>query len=259
MHASIAVTVLFRRSLLQSIRSPYPLLAVVVVPLVLLWLIDQLFGGLQAVTSIFQTASYLEYLAPAAAVSGVLPAAILCGRSLFIDRESGLFEQLLAAPVPSTALLFGTLLAAALCACISSMAVLGVSLVAGLQLHAGAAGLIGVASLGVALSVLYAALACALATLSQRGMLVGVGGWTLLLCSFLGSTLILPESVLPGWLTVLAGFNPVNYAIEAARALARPRPDYPFYLHNLLLLCCLATAGVIVAMLTMRRDTEAAW
>jgi ABC-2 type transport system permease protein len=259
MHASIAVSVLFRRSLLQSIRSPYPLLAVVVVPLVLLWLFDQVFGGLQAATTLFQTTSYLQYLAPAAAVSGVVPAALLCGRVLFVDRESGLFEQLLAAPVPSTALLFGTLLATALCACVSSMVVLAVSLVAGLQLHAGAGGLIGVASLGVTLGVLYAALACALATISRRETLVSAGVWSLLLCSFLGSTLVLPESVLPGWLTVMAGFNPVNYAIEAARALARTRPDYPFYLHNLLLLCCLATAAVIVAMLTMRRDTEAAW
>ena len=192
-------------------------------------------------------------------MTGVLPAAVLCGRALFVDRESGLFEQLLVAPVPGTALLFGTLLAAALCACVSSMVVLAVSLVAGLQLHAGAGGLIGVATLGVALSVLYAALACALATLSQRGTLVGAGAWSLLLCSVLGSTLILPESVLPGWLTVMAGFNPVNYGIEAARALARTRPDYPLYLHNLLLLCCLATAGVIVAMLAIRRDTEAAW
>ena len=259
MNTSVAIGVLFRRSLLQSMRSPYPLLAVVVVPLVLLWLFDQIFGGLQAVTSIFQTASYLQYLAPAAAVTGVLPAAVLCGRTLFVDQESGLFEQLLAAPVPSTALLFGTLLATALCACISSMVVLVVSLVAGLQLHAGASAMIGVASLSVAVSVLYAALACALAMLGRRGTLVAVGAWALLLCSFLGSTLILPESVLPGWLTVMAGFNPVNYGIEAARALTRTRPDYPLYLHNLLLLCCLATAGVIVAMLAMRRDTEAAW
>jgi ABC-2 type transport system permease protein len=73
------------------------------------------------------------------------------------------------------------------------------------------------------------------------------------------STLILPASVLPGWLTLVAGVNPVNYAIEAARALALAHPDYQLYVHDLLLLCCLAVAGVIVAMLAVRRETEAAW
>jgi ABC-2 type transport system permease protein len=116
-----------------------------------------------------------------------------------------------------------------------------------------------VASLGAALSVLYAALAGALATLSHRRLLVGVGVWSLVICSFLGSTLILPASVLPGWLTVVAGFNPVNYAIEAARALVLAHPDYQLYTHDLVLLCCLAVAGIIVAMLAARRDTEAAW
>jgi hypothetical protein len=58
---------------------------------------------------------------------------------------------------------------------------------------------------------------------------------------------------------MVAGVNPVNYAIEAARALALAHPDYRLYVHDLLLLCCLAVAGVIVAMLAVRRDIEAAW
>ncbi len=247
---------LYARALRYTARVPYPLLIATVFPLLLFWLLCQIFGALPRSLHNFPTSDYLAYLAPAMAVASVLPCSLWCGAALHRDRQSGMLDHLLASPIGRATLVTSTLLTAVTCGALASLLIILASLLSGLQSSSGPTGLLAVVLLALVLSILYAAVAWALATLVRDSTLLVVTGSAILVCSLALSNLILPNALLPGWLRALAVLNPLTYAMEGARALVWAHADWQTYDHDLVVLAILAVLGAAAALLIFRWRIE---
>ena len=66
------------------------------------------------------------------------------------------------------------------------------------------------------------------------------------------STTFLARSQMPHWMRALADFNPVNWGVRAARAVALPGTDWGSVLLNLGYLAALSVVTATFAMWTFR-------
>jgi ABC-2 type transport system permease protein len=239
---------LFRRALARTLQMPGALCTYAVGPVLLLWLLCQLFGSLPRATG-FPVTTYLAFVAPTLIVAGALPSAVFAGMSVRDDRNSGMLEYLLAAPVAPASLLVGEALARAIGSLVTTVVVGLVAVGAGLTISGGWAGALALLPLALALTCTYAGLSLAIATLFPGGAVTQRVGLILLLASVVVSDLILPAVLLPNWLLTLAHLNPLSYAIHGARALIWPHPSWQQYGRDLLLLTGTAVVSVSLAVL----------
>jgi ABC-2 type transport system permease protein len=59
----------------------------------------------------------------------------------------------------------------------------------------------------------------------QRETIIGLNTLLLLPLTFV-STTFMNEALMPGWMRTLTNYNPVNWAVEAAREALAARPDW---------------------------------
>jgi ABC-2 type transport system permease protein len=59
----------------------------------------------------------------------------------------------------------------------------------------------------------------------QRETIIGLNTLLLLPLTFV-STTFMNEDLMPGWMRTLTDYNPVNWAVEAAREALAERPDW---------------------------------
>jgi ABC-2 type transport system permease protein len=59
----------------------------------------------------------------------------------------------------------------------------------------------------------------------QRETIIGLNTLLLLPLTFI-STTFMAKDLMPGWMQTLTGFNPVNWAVEAARSALAENPDW---------------------------------
>jgi ABC-2 type transport system permease protein len=239
-------------------RAPGPATAVFAAPPLLLWMTSQMFGELPRRLGTFPTTSYLVFVTPGIAVVGVIPAALLIGASFFAEREMGIVEHFLAAPISQSAIVLGRLAAALACALISMAVVVVTATLGGFRIDV-ASRILAVAPLSALLAVLYCALAATLALYVRRRSLLRACMAALLCGSLTISDMLLPARWLPGWIISLANLNPAWYAIEGARAAVASRPDWTIYQHDILMLAIMATILVIVLHVVFRRCGEMQW
>ena len=224
-------------------------------PLVL-WLLCQLFGRLPVATHAFPTATYGAFLAPALAAVAAVPGALAAGSRLLADRRTGALERLLA-----SALRPGGIVPAETCASASlALALVPVVLLAGsgtgLRPDDPLLGLAGVVGLGLLLGLCAAGCSALLAVLTLDLRALRSGTLALALGGVICSDLLLPASLLPGWVRWSAGGNPVSIAADEARRLFAPSPTMPDYLHAVLVLAALACVVNIAAAVLFSRHPE---
>jgi len=244
--------VLYGDALRRAARTPYPLASVTVAPLVTLWFLCQLFGLLPHALHTFPVDSYLEFVAPALAVASGVPFAIWCGMAVGRDADTRVLDQVLSTPVPRLYIAMATLLAAATAAACSALLVSTVALAAGATIASGFRGLLGVVGLAAALGVIYAGMAWIITALIPGRRVAGAILGALLLCTLLGSDLLLPNGLLPLWLRLLANANPLTVAIDGARAVTWDHVDWGRWERGLLVLLAPAIAAAIGAAVLPR-------
>jgi ABC-2 type transport system permease protein len=198
------------------------------------------------------------FIAPALAVVGVLPGAMYNGAALYHDRESGLLEQLLATPTTRAAIIAAPALAAVAGAIVTTLAVLGLATIGGLNLY-GATEVFAIVPVGAVVGLLYGALGMSCAILVKRYAVLVWSFGALLIGSFVLSDIILPASMLPGWLLDVGNINPATYASHAARLVMVAHPSWIAYERNLGVLACLAALSLIVALASFRRYGDFQW
>jgi ABC-2 type transport system permease protein len=249
---------LFQRSMMHALRMPRAVAAIFVVPVLLLWVVTQVFGELPTVMARFPAASYLMFVAPAIAVVGVLPTALYAGTALFDDRDRGITEHVLATPASQASILLGRMLAAVACAILSGLLVILAAMLGGL----GAGGIehiLAVMPLCALLALVYDAAGATLAVvIRRRALLIGLAT-ALLLSSFSLTDLLLPATILPSWLMALSNVNPATYAIHGARIAMTANPGWSAYTHDLLILAIVALLCAVMSLVTFRRCADMQW
>ena len=207
---------LFVRLVRANLRMPVFVIISIVQPVVWVLLFGQLF---RAVTSLpgFGAGSYVQFLAPGIAIMTALFGAAYSGMGMLLDIDRGVLDRLLATPVARSALLAARILYSAVQVGVQSGIILLVSATLGARPHGGAAGVALVMVIAALLGAAFAAVSNALALLTRRQELViAVMNFIMLPSTFMSSMMI-SGSLMPSWIRSAALFNPVNWAVVAAR------------------------------------------
>jgi ABC-2 type transport system permease protein len=187
--------------LLQLWRQPWWIAVTLVQPII--WLL--LFGSLFEVVSDipgFGTESYVEFIAPGIIVMTAFFSAGWGGMPVIEDLDRGVTDRLLVTPISRGALIAGRVAQNSVTIAIQSLIIVGIALVAGAGFANGVPGI--VAMIGVAVLI---------------GACFGTLSFLQLPLSFLSSTFMQPQ-LMPDWMRTVADFNPLEWAVEAARAAA---------------------------------------
>jgi ABC-2 type transport system permease protein len=145
----------------------------------------------------------------------------------FIDDISGgVMERMLTTPVWRGALNAGTVLYAMLMIVVQTAVIVVLALALGADYTGGVGGVLLLIAVAALLGAVFASLSNAVAVLArQREALIGAVTFVLLPLTFLSSALM-QRSLVPPWIRTVAKFNPVNWAVEAARSAAMAHTDW---------------------------------
>lgn len=197
-------------------RQPVAIAIMLVQPLVWLLLYSQLFGQLPRLGG-FGTDSYLAYLAPGIAILTAFNHGAWEGGGLVQDIDRGAIDRFLATPLPPGALLIARASQAAIIGTLQALFVMIVAITLGVRLDGGLPGLLVILVAAALVCIAFAALNHALALMVRRlETMTAVGLFTVLPLMFT-STMLTSAAQLPEWMRLVAGANPVNWAVEAAR------------------------------------------
>jgi len=239
------------RYLRAFIRQPAWVAIALVQPII--WLL--LFGALfKSVTKIpgFEGGSYIDYLTPGVIVMTAVSSAGWNGMAFIDDMDSGVMDRFLVSPVWRGALNLGSMVYSALTIAVQSVIICGLAYAVGAHFRNGMLGVISLVVIACTLGASFAALSNALALVArQRETLIGAVTFVLLPLTFLSGA-FMQLSLAPGWIADVARFNPVNWAVTAARAVGARDADWTVVLTRLGLLAALLLLATILATRAFR-------
>jgi ABC-2 type transport system permease protein len=228
-------------------REPIWIVLLLVQPMVWLILYGQLFKNLTRLGG-FGTTSYITFLAPAIVVMNAFFGATWSGMSMISDLDHKVVERFLATPASRFAIVLSQIVRSAITAAIQALIILLVSLALGVRIHAGVLGWLVILLAGVLVNSAFAGVSQAIALLTRReATMIAVANFIGLPLLFLSTTMN-ARSQMPHWMRVVARFNPVDWGVQAARAVALPGTDWSSVGWHLLLL--LALTGITAAWAT---------
>jgi ABC-2 type transport system permease protein len=173
------------------------------------------------------------------------------GFGLIAELRMGVVERMRVTPVSRVAMLFGRALRDIVVLLIQAALLILLALPFGLRVDPFgtlvALGLVALIGLGTA-SVAYA-VALRVASEDAYAPIVFTATLPLLLLS----GVLLPLSFAPAWLRTLAGFNPLSYAVDAARAVFNSQLGDPSVARGLIIMAVLAVVGVALATRSFSR------
>lgn len=207
---------LFVRLLRATARMPVFVLISIVQPILWVLLFGQLF---RAVTTIpgFGASSYVQFLAPGISIMTALFGAAYSGMGMLTDIDRGVLDRLLTTPVSRGSLIAARILHSAFQVVIQAGLILGVACLLGARPHGGLPGVLTVFLAAGLLGAAFAAFSNALAlTARKQELVIAAMNFVVLPSTFL-SSMIMSRNLMPGWIQGVSRFNPVNWAVTAAR------------------------------------------
>ena len=214
-----------RRRTLELLRQPWFVAVTLVQPVVWLLLFGALFKKVVEIPG-FQGGSYIGFLMPGVVVMTAFFSAGWTGMSLIEDINRGILDRLLASPARRAAVSLGGVISNALSIVAQALIIVGLGIAAGAHPHNGVLGIGTLLLVAVLIGSAFAALSNALALVTRREeSLIGAVQMLLLPLTFLSAT-FMQRSLLPGWIQWVARFNPMNWAVDAARAAISSGADW---------------------------------
>jgi ABC-2 type transport system permease protein len=170
----------------------------------------------------FAARSYFDFLTPGVVVMSAMFSAGWSGMSFINDMDRGVMHRLLAAPVRRGALIAGSLGHTAVLITIQTAIIMLLGWALGTH-YGPASALIVVAA--ILLAFVVAALSDGLALLVRKEeSLIAAVNFLVLPLTFLSSAMI-DRPAMPGWIRAVSRYNPVDWAVTAARSAASAHPD----------------------------------
>jgi ABC-2 type transport system permease protein len=184
-----------------------------------LWLL--IFGQVLATRGVIDTGdvAYLAYLTPGVLAQSALFTSIFYGITIIMERDLGVIARYLVSPAPRSSLVLGRALAAGVRSLSQAAAVIVLALLLGVHLELEPLRLVGIAVVVVLGSAVFTLFSLTIAFIVKtRERIMGMGQ-LLTMPLFFASNAIYPISSMPGWLQVIAMFNPLTYMVSALRSL----------------------------------------
>lgn len=200
-------------------------------------------GSLQKVAERGAVSDFKAFQLPVAiifSITGVSRAA-----SLVIDIQDGYFDRLLMTPIRRSALLLGLMFADLALVLSLSIPVVTLGLVIGVRFETGPLGMLVFLVFACLWGLVFTGFPYAIALKTGNPAAVNSSFLLFFPFAFL-TTSFLPRAALTGWLSTIAGYNPVTYLLDAMRSLVLVGWD-----GHKLLVGLAATAGVGVVSFTL--------
>jgi ABC-2 type transport system permease protein len=226
-------------------RQPAFLAMGVVQPVIWLLLFGALFKAVAHIPGFH--GSYVNFLTPGVVMMLAVFSAGWTGMAFVEDMQGGVMDRTLAAPVWRGALHAGTLVYAAVVVACQTVVIVLLALLLGADFKGGPGGVLLLILVAALLAAVFAALSNAVALLGrERETVIGAVTFVQLPLTFLSASLM-QRSLLPGWIRTVAKFNPVNWAVEAARSAAMEKIDWGLVAGRIGLLAALALVAAFLA------------
>ena len=239
------------RSMRALVRQPAYLGITLTQPIIWLLLFGALFKSVARIPG-FHGGSYIDYLTPGIVVMLAVSSAGWSGMGFIEDINGGVMDRMLVSPVWRGALNAGIVLGMIVTVVIQTALIVLLALALGADYRGGVGGVAIMIVLAGLLAAVFASLSNGLGVLArQRESLIGAVSLVLLPLTFL-STALMQQSLVPGWIRDVAKFNPVNWAVEAARSAAMERTDWGIVASRVGLLVVLAVVAAWFATRAFR-------
>lgn len=162
---------------------------------------------------------YIDFLTPGVLAQSVLFVSIFYGISIIWERDLGIVQKFLAAPIPRTALVTGKALSAGIRALAEASIIYLLALVLGVGVILNPLAIICVVFVIITGAALFSTLSLIIACLVKtRERFMGIGQM-ITMPLFFTSNAIYPIALMPDWLKIIAHGNPLTYMVDALRAL----------------------------------------
>lgn len=235
----------FMRGIRTLMRQPAFLLITIVQPIVWLLLFGALFKSVSRIPGFHGT--YIDYLTPGVVIMLALFGAGWSGMAFVEDIANGVMERMLTSPVWRGSLNIGWIAYEAVVIIVQTILIIVLALLLGADFKGGIVGVLVMFFIGALLAASVASFSNAVGVLGrQRETVIGVVSFFQLPLTFL-STGMMQKSLLPHWMQTATRFNPVNWAVEGARAAAMQKTDWSIVGSRIALLAGLAIVAGLAA------------
>lgn len=212
------VGLLFERCLTQLMRNPVWLVVGFSTPVLYLALFMPLLQHLAGIPGLHLSGNVLNLFLPGILALLAFASGIGTGYSIIFELKDGVIERLRATPASRFAILTAPILASMMLMFVFDAFVVVLSLFLGFSIHWLGLGVL-VVMLGLLMAIMAAfSIAIALITRAISGFAAIINALNLPVLLLAG--VLLPISLAPSWVQVMAHFNPLYYTVQASRVLA---------------------------------------
>ncbi len=238
------------RQLRHLLRQPWYIALTLIQPIIWLVLYGQLFKRVVDLPG-FHSVSYIDFLTPGIVVMSALFSSGWTGMGVIADIDRGVLERFLISPVLRPAIILSRVINLSIIIIVQSLILFGLGIILGAHYHGGVASLLLLVLSAILLGMPFGALSIALAlTLRKEESVIGAVNFVLLPLTFT-SPVFMASALMPGWMQVVARFNPVNWSAEAGRGALQGANTLSILL-NLAYLAAFALFGIWVATRAFR-------
>ena len=240
------------RHLRFFVRQPWFVVMSLIQPVIWLLLFGALFRNVIEIPGFSSSASYLDYLVPGVLVMTALFSCGWSGMSIIEDLDRSIMDRMLATPIHRSAIIVGLNVYELVAFGIQAAIIGGLAVVLGAHFPGGMLGFAVLVLCAMLVGAIVAAFSDAMAlVLRQRESVIGINTLLTLPLTFLSGA-FMPLKLAPDWISTVATFNPVNWAVAAGREALAASPDWGFVLVRIALLVGLTILSAAFATRTFR-------
>jgi ABC-2 type transport system permease protein len=245
--------VVFSRSMRLSLRNPVWVIIGITQPLLYLLLFGPLLKKISGLHG-FPHGNSWQIFVPGLLVQLGIFGALFVGFGLIAEVRDGVIERMRVTPASRLALLSGRVLRDVVVLMFQATLLIAAAFALGLRAPVG--GIVLAVLLVGAVGAAFASASYALALLTRAEDAMASIVNSLAVPLLLLSGILLPMTLAPGWLRVVANINPLKHIVDAARSLFHGNVATGTVGLGLLIGAVLITLGVWFGTRTFARDTD---
>ena len=240
---------IFRRSLVLTIRQPTWIVIGIMYPVIYLVLFGPLLDG--AIKQAGAGVSAYNWFVPGLLIQVALFGTAFGGFGLIAELRYGVVERMRVTPMSRTAMLLGRSLRDVVILLFQALIMIGLAIPFGL--HIDVAGVVVTLGLLALIGLVVAPLSYAAALILKSEDAFAPLVQSLVMPLLLLSGILLPMALAPDWLKFLSNLNPLTHATDAARALFNSDWGNPEIRIGVLITGALAAFAIWIASRTFSR------
>jgi ABC-2 type transport system permease protein len=159
----------------------------------------------------------VEFLTPGVVAMNAFFGGMWSGMAMISDLDRHVIDRFLAAPTARVAIVLSQVVRAGITAILQALILLVVALALGVRVHGGVAGWFVVFAGAALLCGVFAGFSHGIALLMRKeASMIAAANFVGMPLMFLSSILV-SVALMPGWISAIARFNPVNWGAQAMR------------------------------------------